>query len=155
VVASVLYDHYPSKQVLYVGLLERHGRTLMKQSIRPPSSSDHRAELHRQIDDFFRIVEEEPLLLRMLFLDPPREPATVEVHTRVQAMATEAITATLGDEIPQTQRVMVAEMAKASLAGLARWWADHDELPREQLVDIATSLLWDGLGQTIESAPTA
>ncbi|MDX6609870.1 MAG: hypothetical protein QOF85_1795 [Solirubrobacterales bacterium] len=149
VVVSVLYDHYSSKRELYVDLLERHGQTLMKRSIRPPTGSHHRTELHRQIDDFFRAIEEEPLLLSMLFRDPPGDRAIVKAHRRVQAMATEAISIALGDELPETERTMIAEMVKASLASLARWRSDHRELSREQCVDTATSLIWDGLSQTI------
>lgn len=152
VVASVLYDHYPSKRALYISLLERHGRALMKQTIRLPAGTDHRAELRRQIDDYLRAIEEEPFLLRMLFLDQPRDPAIVEVHEDIQARATEGIATALGREISRAHRVLIAEMVKASLTGLARWWSTHGELPRGELAAVATSLLWNGLGETVEGA---
>lgn len=157
VVASVLYDHYPSKHELYVGLLEEHGRRLMERTIRPPESTDARAELHRQIDDFFRAIETDPFVWRMLFRDPPVDPAIAAAHERVQAQATEAIAVAIGAGTTQALSiggstdpmgaVMVAEMVKSSLTGLAAWWWEHRKTKREDLVLTATALLWDGLSR--------
>lgn len=159
VVASVIYDHYPSKRELYVELLERHGRALIERTIRTPASSDLRAELGRQIDDFFRAIEADPFVWRMLFRDPPSDAVIANAHARFQGMATEALTAVLetgaaavrlGAGAPEsTATVMVAEMAKSSLNGLAAWWWEHRETPRPELVSTATALLWDGLARVL------
>jgi AcrR family transcriptional regulator len=156
VVASVIYDHYPSKRKLYVELLEQHGRTLVEKTIRAPSEADFRGELRAQIDDFFRTIEEDPFVWRMLFRDPPGDADTAAAHARVQARATEAIASVLesapagaraGGTSESGSATMVAEMVKSSLNGLAAWWWEHREIPREELVATATALLWDGLSQ--------
>jgi AcrR family transcriptional regulator len=157
VVASVLYDHYRSKRELYVALLEQHGEALMKRTIRAPSSTDGRIELHGQIDDFFAEVEAEPFVWRMLLRDPFGDAEIAATHGRVQAKATAEIAAVLaareGDERggpadPTT--IMVAEMVKSSLNGLVSWWWDHPEVSREEVVNTATAVIWDGL-RTISS----
>lgn len=151
VVASVLYDHYPSKRGLYIDLLERRSSDLMRQSIRAPASFDHRAELHRQIEDFFAAIEEDPFLWRMLFRDAPADPEIAAAHERVQAMAGKAIGAALGRGTESATASMAAEMVKSSLNGLAGWWWDNRELPRERLVDTATAVIWDGLSTVTRS----
>jgi hypothetical protein len=40
---------------------------------------------------------------------------------------------------------MAAELMRAGLAGLAIWWNDHPEVPREQIVATAINVLWIGL----------
>jgi AcrR family transcriptional regulator len=157
VVASVLYDHYPSKRELYIGLIEEHGQKLMQQTIRAPEGMGPQAELQRQIDDFLRTLETDPFVWRMLFSDPPADPITASAHERVQERATAAIAGVLDTSVVRSQStggsptppqaVMVAEMVKASLVGLAAWWWNHRETSREDLVVTATALLWNGLSR--------
>jgi hypothetical protein len=40
---------------------------------------------------------------------------------------------------------MATELMRAGLAGLAIWWNDHPEVPREQVVATAINVLWIGL----------
>lgn len=150
VVASVIYDHYPSKRDLYVELLEQQGRMLVEKTIRPPIEEDFRGGLRAQIDDFFQTIEADPFVWRMLFRDPPGDADTVAAHARVQARATEAIAAVLergADADSLISATMVAEMVKSSLNGLAAWWWEHREIPRAELASTATTLLWDGLSR--------
>lgn len=157
VVASVIYDYYPSKQKLYVELLEQHGQALIEKTIRLPKGSALRAELHDRIDDFLRAIEEDPFVWRLMFRDPPGDAEVGAAHTRVQANASGAIAAVLAtgapgirsrrDEPEAAATAVVAEMIKSSLNGLAIWWWEHRETGREELASIATTLLWDGLAQ--------
>jgi AcrR family transcriptional regulator len=157
VVASVLYDHYPSKRELYIGLVEEHGQRLMERTIRAPGGRDPRTELHRQVDDFLLTIEANPFVWRMLFRDPPADPRTAAAHERVQEKATEAIAGALETTVAKSQSiggsstplhaVVIAEMVKSSLIGLAAWWWEHRETSREDLVLTATALLWNGLSR--------
>jgi AcrR family transcriptional regulator len=151
VVASVLYDHYPSKRSLYTDLLEQRSRDLMERSIRAAEDSDHRAALGRQIDDFFRIIEADPFLWRTLFRDPPADPEIAVAHERVQSMAGSAIIVALGTGVEMTASTIAAEMVRSSLTGLAAWWWKNPELPRERLVNTATAVIWDGLGSLTQA----
>ena len=39
---------------------------------------------------------------------------------------------------------MAAEVMRAGLTGLAIWWIDHPEVPRERIVETAINALWIG-----------
>lgn len=161
VVASVLYDHYPSKRELYVGLIEEHGQKLVERTVRTSGNVSPQAELKRQINDFFHIIETDPFVWRMLFRDAPADPTTAAAHERVQEKATEAIAGALETALGRSQTVggspappravMVAEMVKSSLIGLAAWWWEHRETNRKDLVLAATALLWNGLSRIDQS----
>ena len=149
VVASVLYDHYPSKEVLYIKLLEQHGQKLIEQTIRSPGELDPREALRGQVDDFFEMIEADPFVWRMLLRDPPGEPKTAAVHARIHAKAAAAMAAVLEGEAAAggaEALAMAAEMVKASLAGLANWWWEHRNVRRAEVVEVATTLIWGGLG---------
>ena len=40
---------------------------------------------------------------------------------------------------------MSAEVLRAGLAGLAIWWQDHPDVPRERIVATAVNAVWIGL----------
>lgn len=125
----------------------------MKRTIRAPSSADTRTELQSQIDAFLAEVEAEPFVWRMLLRDPFGDAEIAAAHSRVQAKATAEIAAVLsargrdkygGPTGPAA--FVVAEMVKSGLNGLVGWWWDHPEVDREELVNTATAVIWDGLG---------
>jgi AcrR family transcriptional regulator len=157
VVASVIYDYYQSKQELYMALLERHGRSLIGETIHASVDSDPRTELRSRIDDFLRAIEEDPFMWRLMFRDPPGNAEVGAVHARVQTEASEAIAAVLATDVPSdpsgnrspgsVATAIVAEMIKTSLNGLAVWWWEHREIDRADLTSVATALLWDGLAR--------
>jgi|SRR6476646_126113 len=163
VVASVIYDHYRSKEDLYLSLLTEHSRTLREGTIRLPPSDNVRNGLRLQIDDFFRGIESDSFLWRTMFFDPPADPKIAEAHAQLQAVAGQAITKALqagslrrgakvqpGDAVAARMR---AEMVKGALNSLAGWWWQHREIERSVVVEAATSLLWNGLSErTNESA---
>ncbi|HUC06547.1 MAG TPA: TetR/AcrR family transcriptional regulator [Solirubrobacterales bacterium] len=161
VVASVLYDHYPSKRELYIALLEQHGKVLIEGTTGAPSGPDLRAELHQRIEDFFRAIEKNPFVWRMLFRDPPDDPGIATAHAKVHAEAARAIVGALAVGGPPRQAhspeaiqmVLIAEMIKSSLNGLAVWWGQHREVSRDIVIETATTLLWNGLSGTAPKQP--
>ena len=157
VVSSVIYDYYRSKQELYIALLERHGRALIRDTIHTSVDSDPRSELRSRIDAFLRAIEDNPFMWRLMLRDPPGNMEVGAVHTRVQMEASEAITAVLVTDVqsdPSAGKAseavaiaIVGEMVKTSLNGLAAWWWEHPEIDRADLASVATALLWDGLAR--------
>jgi AcrR family transcriptional regulator len=155
VVASVIYDHYRSKEDLYLSLLNEHSRALREKTIRLPPPNDIKGGLRLQIDDFYRGIESDSFLWRTMFFDPPSDPKIAAAHAQLQAKAGEAITEALqagslrrGPPGDATATRMLAEMVKGALNGLASWWWRHQEVERNTVVEVATSLLWDGLSTT-------
>ena len=39
---------------------------------------------------------------------------------------------------------MAAEVIRAGLTGLAIWWSDHPDVPRERIVATAVNVVWIG-----------
>ncbi len=160
VVASVIYDHFPGKRELYVELLELHGRELIERSIRLIPGASPYALVRAAAEGFFEFVEEDPFVWRFIFRDPPPDPEADAVYRRVRGSATEAIAAIIdavappGEVLSGVERSraiqMLAEASRASTDGLAGWWYEHREVPREEIVEAATQQLWLGLGGLLE-----
>lgn len=162
VVASVIYDHFPSKRNLYIELLEMHGEALIDRAVRElPTDAPPPELLRMAMEGFYGFVEENPFAWRFLFRDPPTDPQIAAVHTKVRGWATEAIAALI-ESVAAAARIrfpisrpraalMLAEGSRAAVDGLAGWWYDHREVPRRQVVEIAARLLWQGLGGILAS----
>ncbi len=160
VVASVIYDHFGSKRELHIELLELHGEALIERSINQVRGDGPYELLRASIDAFYRFVEEDPFVWRFLFRDPPSDPEIAAAHRRVQERATAGIAGLVSSSLPISESVldvpaeraawMVAKASQEATQGLAEWWWEHREVPREQVVELLLALLWNGLGGLVE-----
>ena len=75
-------------------------------------------------------------------------------YARIQANATQGIAAFLRQSTPpemlaqpdaERDLEMFAQLLRTAQNGLAAWWYDHRELPREALVDRVVEFCWLGL----------
>jgi AcrR family transcriptional regulator len=154
VTKPVLYDHFASKHDLYVRLTEGIRDELTSLGA-AAMAADAPAEqrVRSGIEAFFTFVEQRPSAARVLLFTPVGEPELVEAARQVQAGATAALSALLvaeGDLLsaaPDRERLieLQTEFMKQGLHGLAEWWSQHPETPREVLVDGAMGLVWSGL----------
>jgi hypothetical protein len=48
----------------------------------------------------------------------------------------------VSDPRRRERKEMRAEMLRTSIAGLARWWHEHPDVPRRRVVDAVMSLDW-------------
>lgn len=54
-------------------------------------------------------------------------------------------------DVPAERAVwMIAKASQEATQGLAEWWWEHREVPREQVVELLLALLWEGLGGLVE-----
>ena len=146
----VLYDHFPSKLALYERLLERHYADLRDVWGRHLVGG---ADMGTVIDAWFAYVEAHPFASRLLFRDTTGDPEVEATRREVAAAsrdallpliaANPAVAAHLG-ESPHAAELLW-ELLRASLQGLALWWAEHPEVPREEVVGAAMNGLWVGL----------
>ena len=160
VVASVIYDHFGSKRELAVHLLELHGAALIERTIVELEPAPPRELVRTSIDLFFRFMEQDPFVWRFLFRDPPADAEIATAHKRIQSQATEGITAmirgarqpaaTLAGVEYERATVMLAKTAQEGLQGLAKWWFENRDVPRDEVVAIADALLWEGFGTLLE-----
>lgn len=154
VTPPVLYDHFQSKQDLYRVLLERHFAELRQVWREHFAGDDPPAQrVARSFDAWFAYIESHPFAGRMLFRDTTGDPKIEAMHQEVAANSRVAIMALFASQ-PEAEKVIGPaveeglEMAwvvmRGVLQGLAMWWYDHPEVPREQIVTTAMNALWVG-----------
>jgi AcrR family transcriptional regulator len=148
VTVPVLYDHFPSKLELHRRLLERTRDELLA-VWREHLAGDEPAEVRvpRAIDAWAAYVQEHPYAPRMFFFETTGEPEIEAIHREVTAQGKAALGAIVGDQSGDVEVAgeMIAEVMRAGLAGLAIWWSEHPEVPREQIVAVALNVFWVGL----------
>jgi AcrR family transcriptional regulator len=152
VTPPVLYDHFASKLDLHRRLLERTRDELLE-LWRTQLAGDEPAEIRipRAIDAWAAYVQEHPYAPRMFFTETTGDPEVEAIHRQVQAQATAALGVIVGGEAARAPAAadlpaqMAAEIMRSGLAGLAIWWSDHPDVPREEIVSTALNVLWVGL----------
>ncbi len=151
--APVVYDHFASKGDLHRTLLERTRDELLTMW-REALAGDDPAEVRipRSLDTWARYVESHPYAARMYFQEPTGDPESREFHRRIQDEAGSALAVILGSEAgsehiagsDQQSLELAAAIMRAGLTGLAVWWSDHPEVPRERIVEAAVNVIWIG-----------
>jgi AcrR family transcriptional regulator len=152
VTAPVLYDHFTSKLELHRRLLELTRDELLD-LWREQLAGDEPAEerISRAIDAWAAYVQDHPYVPRMFFTETTGEPEIAAIHREVQAQATAALGVIVGRESGDAgssrrrSDEMAAEVVRTGLAGLAVWWQEHADVPREEIVATALDVLWVGL----------
>jgi AcrR family transcriptional regulator len=149
VTKPVLYDHYPSKQALFLTVLEsiRDG-LLAKGKLIAGASDDPEQKFRRAIDAFLQFVEREPDAARVLLMVPRGDPVAAKLSRKVQVGASAGIASLLVASMPGSapwRLHAAAEFLKEGLHAVAEWWLEHPGPPREDLVDVVTRLVWRGL----------
>jgi AcrR family transcriptional regulator len=150
----VVYDHFASKLDLYRRLLERTRDELLEMwGERLAGDAPAAERIPRALDAWARYVQAQPFAPRMFFAETTGDPAIAAIHREVQAQARTALGALLGRE-PGAEQIagsaqaraleMAAEVLRAGLTGLAIWWSEHPEVPREEIVATAVNALWIG-----------
>lgn len=158
VTPPVVYDHFASKLALYRVLLERHyaelrevwGTTFVGQA--PPAERFARA-----VDAWFAYIESNPFAGRLLFRAPTGDPEVEAVHAEVAAASSAAVmqlfaaepgAESLAGSLDGPGMEMAWVVLRGVLQGLAIWWAEHPEVPRERVVATAINALWVGFERT-------
>jgi len=154
---ALIYEHFASKQELYAELLERHAQQLFERlgrALEHVQVESGAARLAAGLDAFFAFVEERRAAWRILFRDVG-DPETAAALDRLVAQVTAVVAALIaqdpGARAVEEQAVheraigLLAQMLVGSVQSMANWWADHQEVPREQIVDTVMDYAWLGL----------
>lgn len=158
VTPPVVYDHFASKRDLYRRLLERHFAELRQVWREHFVGEDPPEErVARSFDAWFAYIEAHPFAGRMLFRDTTGDPQIEAMHQEVAANSRAAIMALFASE-PGTEEVIGPEVEeglemawvvmRGVLQGLAMWWYEHPDVPRERVVATAMNALWIGWERT-------
>ncbi|MBO8188697.1 TetR/AcrR family transcriptional regulator [Streptomyces spirodelae] len=163
----VVYDHFSSKRQLHRRLLERHFaelRRLWRERLPDPGTAGAPGEPRTEevtgaFDAWFGYIETHPYAWRMLFRDTTGDAAVRADHQAVIAESREALLPFFArlvgipfdetsDEAPDEDSRIDAEMAwevcRSVLQGLALWWLDRPQVPRERVVAAAVDAVWTG-----------
>jgi AcrR family transcriptional regulator len=158
VTAPVIYDHFASKAALHKRLLERTRDELLRVWREPLPAEDPAKEIPRAIEAWARYVEAHPYAPRMYFHETTGVPEIKAFHDQIRAEGGTALGAILRG-VPGAERIagspdtealeMAAEVIRAGLTGLAIWWSEHPDVPRERFVATAINAVWIGLERVL------
>jgi AcrR family transcriptional regulator len=157
---AVIYDHFASKAELHNLLVdEKTDEILAFVGAAVTGAGEEPARRHAAgIEAFFTYVESHPFAWRLIFRDPPADPDIAAAHSRSQQRATDAIALMVKDGAPDALRddpdtdqtaEIFAQLLKTAQNGLAAWWYEHREVPREVIVARVVELTWIGLERVV------
>lgn len=155
----VVYDHFPSKRALYEALVDRHyGELRQVWFAHVARGADIAAWLPAAIDDWFAYVEAHPFAGRMLFRDATGDPELAAVQAEIQARSRaellpvleEIVRASKGAGTDAVGVELTWETLRAVLQGLAMWWSERRDVPRQRVVAAAMNGIWVGLERYLQ-----
>src|SRR4051794_29356653 len=150
VTVPVVYDHFESKQALHRRLLERHFAEL-RAIWREHTARDVPIErrLEQAVDAWLAYVETHPFAWRMLFRDTTGEPDVQAAHAEVAARSRDLLLPLWAEQLGGAGGEMTWEVFRAVLQGLALWWLEHQDVPRERVLATIMNTLWIGLERVL------
>jgi AcrR family transcriptional regulator len=159
VTAPVVYDHFSSKRDLYRRLLERHFAELRGIWREHFTGEDPpRQRIARSFDAWFAYIEAHPFAGRMLFRDTSGDPEIAAVHAEVAAKSRAAImplfagepgAGSLAGSVDGEGLEMAWIVLRGVLQGLAIWWSENPQVPRERVIATAMNALWLGFERVL------
>lgn len=148
VTKPIVYRHFASKKDLYLALLRKHRDDLptFTEEIEVPTDPEARRTTLRTLLSFWlEYVRENRHSWTMIFRDSSGDEEIRafrrEVNARAFAVMEDIIGAWSGGSLPAAQVPPAAHLLTSGLAGMALWWGDHPEAPKEVLVDAAMRVI--------------
>jgi AcrR family transcriptional regulator len=154
---ALIYEHFASKQGLFAELLESHAGELFERlaAAIAEAGREGSARLAVGVDAFYGFVEDHRVAWRMLFREATDSEVAVLLD-RVVAQVTALVAALIAedpasravgpDEPAREQGIQIlAQMLVGAVQSLANWWADHQEISRERIVEMTMDFAWLGL----------
>jgi AcrR family transcriptional regulator len=155
---ALVYEHFASKRDLHDELLSEHAGELFSRLRANALAGTTGAErLRGGIDAFFGWVEDHRVAWRALFRDQA-DPELAPVVNRLQSQAVSVMGAIAAEDPEAPEPVEAhARALSGAVQGMANWWDEHPDIPRERLVDAVMEFCWLGLeryrtGERLEEA---
>jgi AcrR family transcriptional regulator len=145
VTKPIVYRHFESKKALYLALLAKHEEDLPTFFVGVDRSSGIEATVRAILDRWFDYVQENQHAWIMLFRDSSGGEEVRALRQRVNVRAHQVLAAFIaeqpGQPIPAEQVDPTAELLTSGLAGLALWWIDHSDVPKDVMMDVAARII--------------
>jgi AcrR family transcriptional regulator len=162
VVPSVLYDHFGSKRELHITLLELHAEQMRERSLRHVEGASAEELLRASIASYFEFVEEDPFIWRFMHRDPPTDPEIAAVCNEIADRGIAGIADLIrfgaagaksvkGINVDEATWIL-ARATQSATHGVATWWYENREVPRERVVELVFMLLWQGFDGMLRQA---
>jgi AcrR family transcriptional regulator len=148
VTKPVLYQHFDSKRLLYLELLEDVGQQLMSAiSLATDAAATPREQVEFGFAAYFRFVKERRSAFRVLFGGGSRRDEEFADTVRtVEAAIAEAIAALIETDIDTEHRRLLAQGIVGLAEATARHWMDNGlELDPDVVAARVARLAWAGL----------
>ncbi|HUO15890.1 MAG TPA: helix-turn-helix domain-containing protein [Verrucomicrobiae bacterium] len=153
VTKPVLYDHFSSKENLFVAAIEQirdgllyRGNTAVEKEKTPSK------KLKAAILVFFDLAEEDPCAARVLLISSKAPAPIADTCRRIQAAATSGLAQIMRSHSPSSaadwghQWLLKAEFIKKGMHGLTEWWLEHPKVPRLEIEKALFGILNKGVG---------
>ncbi|MEO1063959.1 MAG: TetR/AcrR family transcriptional regulator [Actinomycetota bacterium] len=153
VTKPVLYQHFPSKNALYLELVSDVSGGLID-TIRAAATStdDPRQQIVAGLRAYFAFMSEQRRAFALLFgRGAPRDDELVEAVRAAEAAVVDAIADLVSTWFDEPHRSALAHAIVGMAEGVARHWATtgrHDRL--DDLAEQTGELLWNGLGSAVD-----
>lgn len=140
----IVYRAFGSKRELYEALLDRHRDELLGVLVSSWEGDDPdlAARTSAALDRWFSYVEQHPFAWRLLFRDVTGLPELEERHRLMRAQARDVLADLLIEHagVVPSEASGVAEFLRAAIVGLAMWWLERPDRPRQEIVGLAQKL---------------
>lgn len=140
----IVYRAFGSKLELYKTLLDRHRDELLAILVASQEGdhADVAARTTAALERWFSYVEDHPFAWRLLFRDASGLPELEERHRQMRGQARQIIARLLVEHagVACAAAPATAEFLRSAIVGLAMWWLEHPDVPREEVVELADRL---------------
>jgi AcrR family transcriptional regulator len=148
----VLYQHFPSKLELYLALLGESADelvSLVESALHGTTDNDER--VHRAVEAYFTFVADNGQAYRLIFESDLRGQVKVE---QIVDRATDACIAAITDTIttdtgvdPERARLLAAALVGLSQVSARYWLTQSSGVPREEAIEMLSTLAWRGISR--------
>lgn len=146
----VLYQHFPGKLDLYLALLDTACDQVVD-GVREAlaSTTVNKERVAATTEAFYRYVADAGGAFRLVFeSDLTSEPAVRERVERVTLLCADAIAEVIADDTgfpEEASRLLAVALVGMSQVSARFWLATDGQLPRDQAVELISSLAWRGI----------
>lgn len=156
VTKPVIYDHFCSKQELYVAVLEAQTGRLhehLGKHLNPESEPLEQRLVH-SAEVMLGFAEEQPAAWRLLFHDTVSDPEVAAAYKRLRDDASRTVgraTASDPDFTPppgvsrESASLIFGELQHTAVVALVGWAHEHPHVPRRHLIAVLMDFMWVGL----------
>jgi AcrR family transcriptional regulator len=148
----VVYDLIGNKAAIYLACVRRV-RGVFEETLSEAAGSTEEPlqKLQLGIDTWFRLLEDDPRILELLYGKAGIGELATEL-ARERAGTVETIVANLRDAAPDVDSERInayANLMSGAAEQLSRWWLANPDIPRQTIVGYIVEFVWNGVQQLV------